>query len=163
MKTVKNIASAIIPLSFVLPLPVNAQTVPITVSATEGLNFGSFYTVGSSGDVIINTLGVRTTAGGVAVVTGAGLQSEGKISISASTGVIMTISMTSPNFNVTNADGDMMVVNDFNIDTVTGGDNITKILATSPSTIPIGGTLNVPLNAPEGVYIGDYTVSVMYQ
>ena len=155
--------TVLVPLSFVDCAPAAAQTLPIVVSGVDNLNFGSFYTQGSAGEVLISTLGARSTTGGVATIGGAGLSGAGSISISASTGVVVTISMTTTSFNISNGGGDMMAIDDFHINGVASGPSITMTLTQSPSTIPIGGTINVPLSQAEGTYVGDYTVNVVYQ
>ena len=155
--------TAVIPLSVMNVFPAVAQTLPIVVSAIDNLHFGSFYTQGSAGEVLVDIAGSRTTTGGVATVPGAGLEGAGSISIVASTGFVVTISMTMISFNISNGGGDTMVVDDFHINGIASGPSITMTLTQSPSTILIGGTLNVPLNQAAGTYIGDYTVNVVYQ
>jgi hypothetical protein len=165
-KKKKSNAVKIIALSIPIGLisyDVAAQTLPIAISVSQNLHFGTFYTNGASGDVIISTAGARTVAGGAVGVAGSGLEGRGEISITASTGVVVTIALTASSFNLLNADSDILVVNDFHLDTPTGGNSITKLITASPSIIPIGGTLNVPLNAPSGTYIGTYGLNVVYQ
>ncbi len=161
----QKVLSTLVPLSLCFVSHVNAQTtlLPIAVSATQDLHFGSFYTLGASGDVIISTADVRTTAGGIETVVGAGLESRGQLSITASTGQIVTISMTAPSFNLINGDGDIMVVNDFQLDVPPAGSNITKTITASTSIINVGATLNVPISVPDGNYRGSYSISVVYQ
>lgn len=159
-----KVLSILIPLSVsIAPHAVAQTTIPIVVSATQDLHFGSFFTLGASGDVIISTADVRTTAGGIETVIGAGLESRGVISITGSTGQIVTISMTAPSFNLINGDGDILVVNDFELDVPPAGSNITKTLTTNPSILNLGATLNVPVSAPQGNYRGNYNISVVYQ
>ena len=161
-KSVTTLA-VLIPLSVMVVDPAVAQTFPIVVSSTAALNFGSFYTQGALGEVLVNTVGTRTTTGAVATIAGAGLESNGAISIAASTGFVVTISMTLTAFNITNGAGDMMVVDDFHIGGNTAGPVITTVLTNNPSVIPFGGTLNVPMSQPAGTYVGTYTVNVIYQ
>lgn len=162
VKRWSKVSLSLVPLCF-LPLVAEAATLPIVVSASQNLNFGSFYMNGASGDVIINTAGVRSVAGGAMAVTGSGLEGRGEISITASTGVLVTIAMTAPSFNLINGAGDIIVVDDFQLDTPTGGNVIIKSLTATPSVIPFGATLNVPGASPDGTYIGTYGVSVVYQ
>lgn len=152
-----------VPLSFVCPMAVTAQTLPIVVSGTVDLNFGTFYVVGSAGTLTMNTANSRSMTGGVNTVAGAGLDRSGQISIIASTGAVITISVTATNYNLANAAGDLLVVNNFNLDTNTGGRVITKSVASNPTTIPLGATLNVPLAAVDGTYTGSYNINVIYQ
>lgn len=161
----QKVLSTLIPLSFCYMPHVNAQTtlLPIAVSVTQDLHFGSFFTLGAAGDVIISTADVRTTAGGIETVVGAGLESRGQLAITASTGQIVTIEMTAPSFNLVNGDGDVLIVNDFQLDVPPAGSNITKTITASTSVINIGATLNVPISVPTGNYRGSYNISVVYQ
>lgn len=157
-----SVALTLIPLSFV-PCIADAQTIPIAVSASQNLHFGFFYTNGSTGDVIIDTAGSRSFAGGAVGIVGAGLESRGELSITGSTGAVVTIAFTAPNFNIVNGTGNVLVVDNFQLDTPTGGSTITKTLATSPTIVPFGATLNVPSGSDSGTYTGTYGISVVYQ
>jgi hypothetical protein len=164
LRRLNKVAITIAPLSVALSGQPQAQpTLPIIVSATVDLNFGTFFTTGASGTVRIDTTGTRSTTGGVMTSVGAGLESQGQISISASTGVVMSITITPASYNLTNGLGDTMLLNGFNLDTTAGGPAITRSLTQNPSTIPVGATLNVGSPQAEGDYTGTYTINVVYQ
>lgn len=142
--------------------PAFAQpTLPIIVSATQNLNFGTFFTVGSSGTLTINSVGTRSTTGGVTAFAGAGLETQGQLSITASTGVIMTIEFVPNNFTVANGTGATMLINNITIDG--GGDSVTRTLTQSPSIIPFGARLNVTSPQAQGTYTGTFSFSAVYQ
>ncbi len=155
--------AVMVPLTCVAPLGVNAQTLPIVVSGTVDLNFGSFFLAGAGGTLVMDTLDTRSTTGGVSTIAGAGLEESGQIAIIASTGFIVTISITATNYNLTNAGGDTLVVNSFNLDTNAGGRIITKSVVSNPTIVPLGATLNVPGGSPDGTYTGSYDINVIYQ
>ena len=56
-----------------------------------------------------------------------------------------------------------MNVNAFNLVTNAGGTSETITLAATPSTFPLGATLNVGAGQVAGTYTGTYTVSANYQ
>jgi hypothetical protein len=73
---------------------------PINVSGNQNLHFGSFTadTAGAGGAIIVDTAGARALSGGtgagdVTLVTGAGLESEGQITITADTGINIDMSI----------------------------------------------------------------------
>jgi hypothetical protein len=149
-----------VPLS-VLPNIANAQAT-IIVSATEELNFGTITTGGAGGTVVIATAGGRTTTGTVVGVGGAGLESPGIVTIAASTGLAIDLSMTAPSYVVSNGT-DTMIVNQFNLVTNGGGLNESVTLTTNPQSFNVGATLNVTASQAPGTYVGDYVISANYQ
>lgn len=155
-------AGGLIPLTFV-PYAARAQ-ITIVATATVELNFGTIAaSTAGGGDVTINTAGGRSSSGSVTLVNGAGLESAGVLSISGSTGINITLSMTSTFFNVTNGGGDTMRVDDFNLVTNAGGPIEVVTLPVSPTTFPLGGTLNIATNQAAGTYLGTFNVSAIYQ
>ncbi len=152
-------ASALVSLS--LPMSAEAQpTAPIFVSATLDLNFGTF-DAGAGGMVTISPAGVRTQAGSVFLISGAGLESQGSLSISASTGVSVVVSMDAPSFTIDDAGGGAaMAVDNFNINGA--GATTTVLMTASTLELPVGARLNVGGAQLEGVYIGTYTVNANY-
>lgn len=146
-----------------IPCSASAQ-LPIIIAATSELNFGTVAADGAAGGtVVISTAGARTRSGAVVLVGGAGLESAGVISVSGSTGVNITLSMTSTFFNVSNTTGAIMRVDTFNIANPAGGAVEVVTLPASPSTFPIGATLNVNAGQAPGTYLGDFIISAIYQ
>lgn len=134
---------------------------PIAVTVPTDLHFGSI-TVTAAGTVAIDTAGVRGTTGGVTPVVGGGLESEAVISVSSATGVNVVIQMAATTFTVTNGTTSMDV-NTFQVRTNAGGTVETVTLTASPTTYPIGGTLQVGGAEVAGTYTGTFTVNVNYQ
>ncbi len=155
-------AGSLIPLTL-SPHVARAQ-ITIVATATIELNFGTIAaSTAGGGTVTIDTAGGRGSTGSVTLVNGAGLQSAGVLSVSGSTGVNITLSMTSTFFDVTNGVGDTMRVDDFNLVTNGGGPIEVVTLPVSPSTFPLGGTLNIATNQAAGTYLGTFNVSAIYQ
>ena len=135
----------------------------IFVSGTQNLHFGSFASGPSSGTITINPAsGARTSTGGVTLVSGSGLEANGVISLTGSTGLAITLSMAAGAFTISNG-ADNMNVSSFDFNTLGAGDNIVLTLATSTETISVGGTITVGANQAAGTYTGNYTVNAVYQ
>jgi len=150
----------VLPLSF-LPQPAMAM-ITIAISASEVLHFGSF-AVNGTGTITINTAGARSSTGGITLIPGGGLESQGIVSISGSTGLAIDLSMSGTSFVISNG-ADTMTVNNFNVVSDAGGVAETITLTTTPQTFNIGARLNVANAAqPDGTYIGNYTITANYQ
>lgn len=154
-------AALMVPLSL---FPGQAKAmITIIVSATVDINFGSVTETGAGGTVTVDTAGARTVGGSVTAITGAGLESNGVISISGSTGLPIDLSITPATFTVSDG-ANTMSVNAFDLDTGAGvTDAITVTLTANPSTFPIGATLNVGAGQAAGTYSGTYVVNATYQ
>ncbi len=150
---------ALVPLT-IIPAPAYAGLITIAVSSTGALNFGSLDAGGTGGTVVISPAGARTQTGSVVLLSGAGLESAGLLSISGSTGVLIDVAMTNPAFAITGP-GAPMNVGGFNIDG--GGSSVSLTLPTNPATFPLGATLTVAAGQTAGVYFGTYTVMANYQ
>ncbi len=151
---------AFIPLT-VVPSVAQAM-ITIAVSSTSALHFGTFSAGTTGGTVSISTVGVRTKTGSVTLLAGAGLETQGILSISGSTGVLIDVSMTAATFSVTGP-GPAMNVGTFDING--GGSSVSVTLTTNPASFPLGATITVAA-APgqtDGVYSGTYTVMANYQ
>lgn len=154
--------SVLIPLSF-SPSIATAQTnLPIVISGSVELNFGTI-SAGGGGSVIVSTAGARSVTGTVVDISGGGLETNGVFSISGSTGVMIDLSVTAPDFTVSNGAGGIMTVDSFNIVVPGGGRTATVTLATSPQNFPLGATLRVSSGQAAGTYTGDYVLSANYQ
>ncbi len=135
----------------------------IFVSGTQSLHFGSFGAGPVAGTITVNpSTGARTSTGGITLISGAGLERNGVISLSGSTGLAITLSMANSMFNISNG-ADNMEINDFKFNSPAGASSVVITLATSTQTIPLGGTLNIDANQASGTYSGNYTVNANYQ
>lgn len=144
------------------PYAANAQ-VPILLGSSQVLNFGTIATSNNAGGtVVIEPGGTRNVSGSVVGVTGGGLEQEGIISIAGSVGLVVDISITNTQFPI--SDGtNTMVVDNFNLVTVAGGDSLSATLTASTIFLDLGARLNVNPNQPEGTYTGSYGVRTNYQ
>ncbi len=113
---------------------------------------------GSGGSVVISTAGVRTTTGGVNVLTSvAGSAASFNLQGTASTAYIVTLPSNS---QVTLTSGaNSMTVTSFTISPALSG----AFSAGGTATIAVGATLNIGANQPQGEYNGNFTITVDYQ
>lgn len=123
---------------------------PVTVTQTQGLDFGAI-TSGAAGTVAIDpTSGSRKVAGGVGA-------------LAVNVGQAAAFSVTGePNAAIN-------VVVGAPISGFTGGITGTTLVATLPTALtgtsasfPVGGVLDIPSNTPAGKYTGTFTVAVNY-
>ena len=154
------VATALVTLS--APTVVNAQPfASIIVSGTLDLNFGTFTGGAAGGTITVSTAGVRSSTGTVTLIAGAGLEGPASLSVSASTGFSVVVSMTAATFPIDDAGaGAPMNVDSFDING--NGQTATFSMTTNPVELPIGGRLNVGAAQAEGVYSGAYTVNANY-
>jgi hypothetical protein len=146
-----------------VPLSAFAQ-LPIVVSATVEINFGELsVATGVGGTAIISPAGGRSVTGGVSEVAGAGLEGNGVLSITASSGLAIDLSLTNATFTVDDGPGGGTAMNVTGFDIDGGGSSVTVTLTTFPQTFPIGATLNVNAGQLDGSYLGTYTVRANYQ
>ncbi|MEM6811026.1 MAG: DUF4402 domain-containing protein, partial [Pseudomonadota bacterium] len=127
-------------------------------------NFGTIVGGSATGSATINVAGARTAAGGITLVTGAGLEQQGIITVSGSTGFAIDLSMSATSFILDNGAGDSMTVDSFNVVVSDGTPTRETItLGTTTETYSIGATLRVGINQPGGTYTGTYGVVANYQ
>ncbi len=153
---------AVVPLSF-LAGKVQAQTVPIFISATQELNFGAF-SAGAGGTVTMSTGGTRSVSGSVVPVAAGGFERQGNLLISGEANFAIDVVMTASSFTVSEVGGDTMNVNNFDL----GGGAGNAIVVTIPTgatsiNVPVGGRLNVGSPQTEGTYSGSYSITANYQ
>ena len=123
---------------------------PITVTQTQGLDFGAI-TSGQAGTVAIAQVsGARTVSGGVgAIAVNAGR--TGGFDVSGEKDAAINVVVGA---NITGFQG--------GITGTTLASNLPVVLAGTSATFNVGGSLNVPANTPAGAYTGSYTVAVNY-
>ena len=154
------LASALVALSVVSPNVLAQTLAPIVISATVELNFGTFTAGAGGGTVVISQGGGRNVTGSVTAITGAGLETPASLSLSASTGESVVISMDAAAYNAVNETGAIMAINNFDING--SGVTATVVVTTNPLSVPVGATINVNAAQPEGVYKGSYVVNANY-
>ena len=150
---------AAVPLGL-LPAYGYAQSLPITVTASEDLNFGSFIP-NAGGTITVNTVGARSSSGSVTLIGGGGIEREGLLSISASPSFPIDVSMTASSFNM-NDGGNAMAVNNFDLGGGPGNPIVISVTGTA-NTIPVGATLVVGGSQASGSYTGTFTINANYQ
>lgn len=130
----------------------------ITLAETQPLSFGSIMPGTGAGTLTIDpSSGAESATGGI-VTTGV---SPAVIQVTAEPGLQLLASTDS---SVTLYSGaDTMVVDGFNIQTPTGGDNTVLTLSSNSEDVMIGATLQIGANQPPGNYTGTFTYTVDYQ
>jgi hypothetical protein len=135
---------------------------PIVITSPTPLNFGSLTDTGAGGTVqILPVSGIQPAGGGTTSV-GSTVPTAGVLSITAATGVAIDLAMTAGPFTVTNGTTNMSVTG-FNLVTDAGGTTETITLGASPTTYPVGATLNVGAAQATGTYNGTFSVTAVYQ
>ena len=126
----------------------------LAIVNTQGLEFASIVPSGSSDTVIVSPVSVRTC--------GATLTCTGSVFASAfdvTGGNNLTYSITLPGAAATLTSGaNSMTVDNF----IDSGSGTGTLSALGSQTFTVGGTLNVGINQPAGVYAGSYSVTVDY-
>jgi len=123
---------------------------PITVTQTQGLDFGAV-TSGQNGTVsIAQASGARTVTGGVgAVAVNVGKAGAFAVNGQSNAAINVVVGSTFTGFGA-------------NITGTTLAANLPVVLTGTSATFNVGGTLNIPNNTPAGAYTGSYTVAVNY-
>jgi Mat/Ecp fimbriae major subunit len=122
----------------------------ITVTKTADLDYATIVTGAAASTVQVSTAGVRTCGSGLVctgTVTAAGFSVVGTVGQVATVSVPATVTLTS------------------------GANTMSSTLVSSTSSITlaalnsftVGGTLSVGANQADGVYLGNFTVTVDYQ
>ena len=123
---------------------------PITVTQTQGLDFGAV-TSGQNGTVsIAQASGARTVTGGVGAVA-VNVGKAGAFAVNGQSNAAINV-VVGANFTGFGA----------NITGTTLASNLPVVLTGTSATFNVGGLLNVPANTPAGAYTGSYTVAVNY-
>ena len=123
---------------------------PITVTQTQGLDFGAI-TSGASGTVAIaQANGARTVSGGVGAIA-VNVGKAGAFAVNGQSNAAINVVVGA---NITGFAG--------GITGTTLASGLPVVLAGTSATFNVGGSLNVPANTPAGAYTGSYTVAVNY-
>ena len=123
---------------------------PVSVTQTQGLDFGAI-TSGQAGTVAIaQSGGARTVSGGVGAVA-ANVGKVGAFSVqgqaNAAINVVVGANITGFGANITGT---------------TQASNLPVALNGTSAIFNVGGSLAIPANTPAGAYTGSYTVAVNY-
>lgn len=131
-----------------------ARAVEISITSTGDLAFGKFATQAGAGSVSVSPAGVRTSTGGIVLLSSSYGAATFNVSGDASTSYAILLpssaTLTSGSNTVT-------------IDTFVSTPSGTGALSGSGSqTISIGARLNTGTNQPTGFYEGNFDVVVNY-
>ena len=134
--------------------------VPISVTQTSGLNFGSFAVGASAGTVTVSQAG--NSAVGVTLVSGGQARSPGIFAVTGEalgTGTIPYTFTKPANVSLTGPSGStaMSATLSFN-----SGSSARSLSSAGSETVTINSTLSVGANQRAGYYSGIYTVTVAY-
>lgn len=129
----------------------------ITITTTTNLVFGKV-AAGSGGSVIVSPAGVRSTTGGVTVLSSvSGSAAAFNLQGTASTAYIITLPT---NTAVTMTSGaNSMTVTSFTVSPGLTG----SFSAAGTQSITVGATMNVGANEPQGDFSGSFSITVDYQ
>jgi Mat/Ecp fimbriae major subunit len=137
----------------------------LTVTSDRDLNFGTIVTGTSAGNIVLSSAGAVTTCG----VTGSGGVCSGtatsaRFNVSGAGAQVVTVSLPTASFNITNTAGDTMAVS-----TLSGSAATVTLSGTfgaaaaGTGSFTVGGTLGVGANQADGDYAGTFNVTVNYQ
>ncbi len=137
----------------------------LTVTSDRDLNFGTIVTGTAAGNVVVSSAGAVTTCG----VTGsggvcAGTSTSARFNVSGAGAQIVTVSLPTASFNITNTAGDTMAVSSLSgsAATVTLSGTF-GAAAAGTGSFTVGGSLGVGANQADGDYAGTFNVTVNYQ
>jgi len=133
----------------------------VTVVAGQGLIFGAFYQVSSSGTVTITPTGARYSSGGVILANLGFPFSPSIYNIDANQGTLLTY-MPGPNVTMTGSNGGSITLAVGGIDQA--NPFITRPASPATTQVRVGGTLTIGPAAsnPPGNYSGTFTVTFAY-
>ena len=128
---------------------------PLSISETNGINFGDVSVGTTGGTVVLDTTGGRTVTGDAEAVSG-GTVLSGAYSVTGEG--TKAYSITFPLTATISSGGNDMTVNGFNHDA-----GATPALSGGADTFNVGATLNIGASQAPGNYTGTYTLTVDYQ
>jgi hypothetical protein len=136
---------------------------PIALTKVSDLSFGTVVRPTSgSGNVLVNaTTGVRTTTGGVAILTSGPVASVSRAAFTIAGEGGQNFVITVPaNFNMTMAGQNPMTVT--LTSTMTSGTLSNTLGTAGASSFGVGGQVTIANNTPSGSYTGSFTITVAY-
>lgn len=152
--------------SALISKPLNAGTTDASVTANiiiamslstqSNMEFGDISTSSTSGSVILNTQGVRTTVGG-ATINSEATGTPAEFNAAGEPGAIFSISMPS-SITLTDPANNTLLVDNFVSDPLDNG----QLDASGNRTVLVGATLHVASKQAFGSYTGLITLNVDY-
>ncbi len=126
--------------------------VPIGISATNDMEFGSVIASAAAGTVVISTANARSVTGGVTEL--GGLEEAATFAVSGEPSASYTISFSSG--DTLTGTGTPMAIGSFT-NTSTG-----VLDGSGDEAVSVGATLSVAASQTAGAYTGSFTVTVDY-
>jgi Mat/Ecp fimbriae major subunit len=125
----------------------------ITVTKNADLDYAVIVSAATAGTVQVSTAGVRTCA---AVLTCTNTATAADFSVAGTTAKVVTISVPASVSLVSGANS---------MSSTLVGSAATMTISATPANnkFQVGGTLSVGANQADGVYTGNFTVTVNYQ
>ena len=135
--------------------------IPISISATTALNFGSFATgaLATAGTIMLTSTGARTASGGT-VLSGGATGTPGQFTIGGSGSAAFAV--TYPLTAITLTGGTAGVTAVFGTTAGAGYGVGSAVLGGGTYLLNVGGILTVPAAVTAGSYTAQYPVSVEY-
>ncbi len=120
---------------------------PIAISKTTDMHFGTVASSGTPGTVVLDYADGRVATGGVTLPAGSTTQKTAVFAVTGESNSSFSIAIPAAPITLTGSVTGTLTVSDFICD---GG--TTTTLASGSKTLKVKATLNVPANAPGGVY-----------
>ncbi len=127
--------------------------IPMTITKTNDLRFGSFAATAAAGTVTISTAGARTGSG----VQLSSMNTGGAAGFTVAGDTNYTYAITLPSTATLTSGGNSMTINSF-----TSNPSGTGTLASGAGTVTVGGTLQVGASQAPGAYTGTFSVTMDY-
>ena len=137
---------------------------PLTITSTSTLNFGSFVAGATAGSVIVSSSGTytRSATGGVKLVN-SNNGSFSTINVSGAVGTNYWINTLPADVKLINSTGGAtMTISSFTTN-LPSGTARASITDSGNGSFQIGGTLEVGINQPSGIYSAVIPITVNYE
>lgn len=132
---------------------------PISISKTVDMNFGNVAVGASSGTVVLDPAGSRSSTGGVTLPATSGTVAAASFDVTGEGTYTYDITLPSSVTITRNSGTETMTVNTF-----TSNPSSTGALTAGAQTLTVGATLNVGASQVAGTYVSGtaFTVTVNY-
>jgi hypothetical protein len=127
--------------------------IPLVITKTADLRFGSFAPTAAAGTVTIATTGARSSSG----VQLSSMVTSGAAAFSLAGDTTATYAITLPSSATLTSGANSMTINSF-----TSNPSGTGALVAGAGTVAIGGTLAVAASQAAGSYTGTFSVTMNY-